>query len=176
MSYAATAMRRATVVFFVLTLALQPVRAADKATVPDFSKYQHTESFRYYLSVHTNAAAHLQRTNLLAISAFPSGDQFALQYFVTESGQESDWRNVYNWAHQASHRKQLTEAGLKSLRSAIRDLPTESTLPPIERLVIVSFREGTNWVTRSYDSGALSKPMRQIYDIVGERFESKKGR
>ena len=46
--------------------------------------------------------------------------------------------------------EQLSETDLTSLRSAIHDLPAESVSPPIERLIIVSFREGTNWVTRSY--------------------------
>lgn len=165
-------MRHVLSIFLLLVCAF--VHAGDKVAAPAFSKYPQSESFRYYLSVHTNSAWQLQRTNLLVISAFPSGDRYALQYFVTETGQESDHRNVYNWAIQASHWKQIAETNLTSLRSAIRQLPAESVLPPIERLVIVSFREGTNWITRSYDSAALPKPMRQIYDIVGERFESRK--
>jgi hypothetical protein len=163
------------VLAILLLLVCASVHAADKVADPDFSKYPQSASFVAFTRGHTNAAWHLhQRTNLLAISAFPRGDRFALQYCVTESGQESDHRNVYNWAVQASHWKQIAETNLTSLRSAIRRLPGESVSPPIERLVIVSFREGTNWVTRSYDSDALPKPMRQIYDIVGERFESRK--
>ena len=160
----------------LMVLAFELVRADEKAVAPDFASYPQTESFRHYLSIQTNAAWHLQHTNLLVVSAFPSGGRFALEYFVTESGQETDHRNVYDWAIQASHRKQLSETNLTSLRSAIRELPAESVSPPTERLVIVSFRAGTNWITRSYDSGRLPKPMRQIYDIIGERFESKKDR
>jgi hypothetical protein len=157
----------------VLVVAFGSARGEDKVTAPDFSKYPQTESFGYFVSGHTNAAWHLQNTNLLIISTFPSGDRYALQYSVTESGQESDYRDVYNWAIQALHSKQIAETNLTSLRSAIRQLPAESVSPPIERLVVVSFREGTNWNTRSYDSDALPKPMRQIYDIVGDRFERK---
>jgi hypothetical protein len=164
------------ILVILMVLVVESARADDKAGAPDFSSYPQTESFRHYLSVQTNAAWHLQHTNLLAVSAFPSGGGFALEYCVTESGQESDHRNVYNWATQASHEKQLSGTNLTSLRSAIRELPAESVSPPLERLVIVSFREGTNWVTRSYDSGTLPKPMRQIYDIIEERFESKKDR
>ena len=148
-----------------------PARAQSPA--PDFSNYPQTESFGFYLRSQTNAAEHLQRADLLAISAFPRGDRYALQYVVTEAGQESDVRNVYSWALQASHWRPLSEAELNNLRSAINELPVESKSPPVERLVIVSFREGTNWVTRSYDSDALPKSMRQIYDIIGERFESR---
>lgn len=46
--------------------------------------------------------------------------------------------------------------------------------PP--RLVIVSFRDGKRWVTRTYDNDALPPAMRQIYGIIGERFESKRKR
>ena len=156
-------------------LLFQPARAGEKSVAPDFSRYPQTESFRHYLSI-TNAVWMLQHTNLLAISAFPNGSVYALQYFVTETGQEYDCRNVYNWAIQASNRKQLSEPELTSLRSAIRELPAGSVSPPIERLVVVSFRAGTNWVTRSYESTAPPQSMRQIYDIVGERFESKEKR
>jgi hypothetical protein len=165
------------IIVILLVMTLETVRAADIVSAPNFSGYPQTESFIAFTRSHTNAAWHLhQRTNLLAISAFPAGDRVALQYSVTESGQESDARHVWNWAVQDSHGRQLSDTNLTSLRSAIRELPTRSVLPPIERLVIVSFRDGTNWVTRSYDSGSLPKPMRQIYDIIGERFESKKER
>ena len=81
--------------------------AQAQSPAPDFSNYPQTESFRAFLRSQTNAAEHLQRADLLAISAFPKGDGFALQYVVTEAGRESDVRNVYNWALQASHWRQL---------------------------------------------------------------------
>ena len=160
----------------LLVVACESTPGEDKVTAPDFSKYPQTESFRYYVSGHTNAAGNLQNTNLLIISTFPSDGRYALQYSVTESGEESDYRDVYKWAIQALHSKQIAETNLTSLRSAIRQLPAESVSPPIERLVLVSFRDGTNWVTRSYDSDALPKSMRQIYDIVGNRFEKAKSK
>ena len=161
----------------LLMFAIEWVHAADKVSVPDFSKYPQTVSFVACTRWHTNAAWHLhQRTNLLAITAYPAGGRCAYRHIVTESGQESDQRNFYNPVIQTSHRKQLSDTNLTSLRAAIRELPAESVLPPIERLVIVSFRDGTNWVTRSYDDDALPKPMRQIYDIIGEQSESKNER
>ncbi|MFI5175042.1 MAG: hypothetical protein ACHQKY_09305 [Terriglobia bacterium] len=169
-------MRYTPFILLMLTFVVQAAPAGDKAASPDFSGYPQTESFRSYLRSQTDVAWHLQRTDLLAISVFPRGDRFALQYFVTESGQETDYRNVYDWAIQAGHQKQLSEGELKILRSVIHDLPTESVSPPIERLVIVSFHEGASWVTRTYDSNALPKPVRQIYDIIGERCESRKER
>jgi len=150
-------------------LASESARATDKTAQADFSSYPQTDLLRYYLNGQTNAAWNLQHTNLLAISAFPDGGKFALRCSVTESGQESDYRDVYNWAIQAIHSKNLSGADVKSLRSAIHNLPAVCASPPFERLVIISFREGTNWLTRSYDSGKIPKAMREIYDIVGER-------
>jgi hypothetical protein len=109
----------------------------------------------------------------LATSAFPKETVPPSRYVVTEAGQESDRRNVFSSALQASHWRQLSEAELNTLRSAIDELAVESKSPPVERLVIVTFREGTNWVTRSYDRDALPKSIRQIYDVIGERFESR---
>jgi len=121
-------------------------------------------------------ASETKQRNLVAISAFPSGDRFALQYVVTERGQERDQRNVYGWAIQSSHGRQLLEAELNELQSAIKQLPDDNKLPPLERLVIVSFRENTTWVTHSYDRGELPSAMHQIYNVIGERFESKNER
>jgi len=41
-----------------------------------------------------------------------------------------------------------------------------------ERLVVVSFAEGTNWITQSYDNQKLPQAMRKICDIIGERVQS----
>jgi hypothetical protein len=165
-------MRYIFVILFVL--AFESVRADEKLAAPDFSKYSQSAAFKYCIGSHTNAVWHLQRTNLLMITESPEGGRCAIQYFVTESGQKTAHPNVYDMPHQASLGKQITETNLRTLRSAILQLPAESMTPPVERLVIVSFRAGTNWITRSYDYDALPEPMRQIYDIVGGRYESTK--
>jgi hypothetical protein len=38
--------------------------------------------------------------------------------------------------------------------------------------VITSFRSGTNWVTRIYDSERLPESMKTIMGIIGEREEA----
>ena len=173
---------RITLAIFLM-LALASAQAGENAAVPDFSIYPKTEDFRYaedfryYLSVHTNDTAwSIHQTNLLVVSTFPKGYAYAMQYFVTESGTERDRREVFQNATQNSHQRQLAEGDLKSLRSAINDLPITSTLPPIERLTIVSYSDGTNWVTRTYDSDTLPKPMREIGNIIGVRFGSSKNK
>ena len=119
--------------------------------------------------------------------------QMQLHYHVTAGGQESDFRSAISTplseadrpsphpaplvgAAQATQRKQLSEAEIEILRSTIHDLPLKSDTPPFWRLVIVGFREKTKWITRCYDSDTLPHSMQQIYDVIGERSESKKAR
>jgi TonB family protein len=137
------------------------------------------------------AARKLQDEDFLTILESLGGMQ--LHYHVTAGGQESDSRlAIYNslseaetpdphgggiaYAWQDSHWKQLSEAEIEILRSTIHDLPLKTDMPPFWRLVIVSVREKTNWMTRCYDGDTLPHSMRQIYDIIGERSESKKAR
>ena len=127
---------------------------------------------RFFTRTQTRAW-HSQQNHILAISDFFMGDDVALEYTVTEAGQEFDVRDVHNWAHQDSHSKQLSGADMKNLGKAIRQLPVDAWMPPRNRLVLVSFKQGTNWISRSYDRQALPDPMRKIYDIIGERFETK---
>lgn len=162
-------MRYIFVILFVL--AFESVRADDKLAAPDFLKYPQSAAFQYCIGSHTNAAWNLQRTNLLMITESPEGGRCAIQYFVTESGNERAHANVYDMPNQASKGRQISETNLRTLRSAILQLPAENMSPPVERLVIVSFRAGTNWITRSYDYDALPEPMRRIYDIVRDRSE-----
>ena len=162
--------------YFLVTLwvlVLVSVRAEENVSAPDFSKYP---QISHYLNGHTNALWHFQKKNVLSVSAFPAGDRYELMYRVTEDGKEMDCRFVWDRGMHSRHEKQLSATNLTNLRSAIRKLPAQSVSPPIESLVVVSFREGTNWTSRSYDADNLPQSMRQIYDIVGERFESKKGK
>jgi hypothetical protein len=76
-------------------------------------------------------------------------------------------------AFEASRSTQLSARGLNSLRSAISERPSHSQLPPIGRLVVINFSDGTNWITRSYDSQSLPNAVRKIYDVIGETLETK---
>ena len=53
----------------------------------------------------------------------------------------------------------------------IPELPTQSASPPTERTVLVSFRQGTNWITRTYDCNQQPPPLRRILQVIGEREE-----
>jgi hypothetical protein len=151
-------------------LAVPPKAVLPMETAPDFSRYPQTEAFKSFTE------RPVADNTLLDITAFLNNDRIALRYMVPEKGEATDVREVYDWAHQDMHGKPLSAAELKSLREAIRQLPAKNAYPPLDRLVIVRFRQGTTWTSRSFDNLALPEPMRRIYDIIGEREESKQAR
>ena len=136
---------------------------------PDFSRHPQTEAFKYFVEWQTNAEWHREQTNLLAITAFDGNDRSAWQYWVNGDGLEGDVLTQYDWAHKALGQKQLSATAMNELRAALGQLPSANATPPIERLAIVSWRQGTNWLTTSYDREALPAGMRKIHELIGDR-------
>jgi hypothetical protein len=134
---------------------------------------RHPEAFAG-LTLHATDLAD-RRDDLLAIVAFCGSDNVAVEYTVARTGKEWDVRVVYDWADQNERSKQLSETDLVRLRVATAGLPLDGNVaPPIDRLVIVGFHRGAEWVHVTYDSAKLPEAMREIYDIVGERAETRK--
>jgi hypothetical protein len=170
-------MRISHTTILLFALAVQIACADDKTSAPDFSQYQHADNFRQIVSVQTNVVWQLnQQTNILAITDFDYGnDRVVDQYFVSENGKGYSWRWVPNWAHQPGKKiKQLfSEADLTNLESAVKEFPSQNSTPPVERLVIVSFKSGTNWITRTYDRQSLPKAMLNVCVIAELGIETK---
>lgn len=156
------------VLLVLLILGTQSLWADEKQTTPDFSSYEDSEQFNTYLNFQTNISLNSKSSNIVKISTFPEGYDFALQYCVSKKGQATDSILGHNRAPMETNCRQLSESDLKNLQTAIQDLPTDNTLPPINRLIIVSYYDKTNWITGSYDSENLPNAMHQIYNIVGE--------
>jgi hypothetical protein len=149
-----------------LGLLIQLACADDKTGLPDFSRYPQTEVYKEAFSIR------LRDSDILAIAAFASGGGFFLFYRVDKNGQEFDVRDVPNWAMQASHSKQLSGDALKALQVALGELPSENSYGAAGYLVVIRTRQGTNSKIRCYDGKKLPKAMRDIYAIIGERFET----
>jgi len=149
-----------------LGLLIQLARADDKTGLPDFSRYPQTEVYKEAFAVG------LRDSDVLAIAAFASGGGFFLFYRVDKDGREFDVRDVPNFAMEASGGKQLSSDQMKSLILAIGELPSENAYGAAGYLVVVRTRQGTTSKTRCYDGKNLPKAMRDIYAIIGERFET----
>jgi hypothetical protein len=169
-------------ILLLLFSALHLLSAADRKTELDFSGYPPTLGFLRCLNLHTNAAQNLQGTNFLVITEFYRMDRVGgdmLRYIVTEAGQTSNYVDDGNGSAGDPHTKQLSDAAFKNLRTALERLPRTNQYPWLDLLVIISHRNGTNWVTHAYsrsrspDDASESPALRQVLAIVGERPEAK---
>lgn len=160
------------------------VLAADKELAPDFpgKSYPPLLGFLNCINLHTNAARNLQQTNSLVVTEFYRMDRIGgdmLRYVVNENGQTVNSVDDGTGAVGDPHRKQLTRAEVTRLRSAVENLPRTNQYPWLDSLVIVSHRDGTNWVTHSYarhrsadDPWSEAKALRELLEIIGERPEA----
>ena len=136
-------------------------------TVPSFRKYR-SEAFVYWIGEQTNVARNFQDSNFLAMtsSLTPQGSAY-YRYFVKLNGQIFQDENRYNWSTEDWRHGQLSDAQFATLTSAIRELPARFDTPPGERLLIVSFRDGSNWVTRSFDKKSPPPSLTNIFNLIG---------
>jgi hypothetical protein len=158
------------------------VLAAEKESPPDFSeKYPPVLGFLHCINLHTNGARNLQQTNFLLVTEFYRMDRLGgdmLRYVVTESGQTVNSIDDGTGAVGDPHRKQLSKTEVERLRSAVEKLPRTNQYPWLSSLVILSHRDGTNWVTHSYaryrsaDDPPEAPALRRLLDILGERREA----
>jgi hypothetical protein len=156
--------------------------AAGTESAPDFSnKYPPVSGFLNCINLHTNAARNLRQTNFVVVTEFYRMDRIGgdmLRYVVAENGQAVDSVDDGIGAARDLHRKQLSKVKVDQLRSAVARLPRTNQYPWLSSLVIVSHREGTNWVTHSYarhrsaDDPPEARALRDLLDIIGARREA----
>ncbi len=154
---------------FILSFAVwftAPQSGLRKATAGIFAPDHAEEAFQGLMSPHANAKQNA--TDLLLITAF-SKKTTAHCYRVAHSGEEIDARLLWNRGSQATNIRQLNNEDMAELRQAISQLPKKSVKPPIERLVVISFRDRSGWTTRSYDSKSPPEALNQIYGIIHRR-------
>jgi len=101
-----------------------------------------------------------------------------LRYVVAEDGQTINSIDDGTGAVGDPHRKQLSKTELIHLRSTVGTLSRTNQYPWLYSLVIVSHRDGTNWVTHSYarhravDDPPEEPQLRELLAILGERREA----
>jgi len=106
--------------------------------------------------------------DFLLISEFSSPTK-AHQIEVADSGAESERLKLWNWSTRGQKYRELTREDLLEIRAAISRLPKESADPPVERLLVVTFREGDQWTTRSYDKESMPEAIKQIFGVINRR-------
>jgi hypothetical protein len=105
---------------------------------------------------------------ILYATWFPDGNpRVAYRCFATDNGQVSSNRLVYDWAVRDSYFAQLGEPELGSLKNSMRALPRGAKSPPLADLLVVSFRDGEGWETRTYDRKRVPDEVKDIYKVTG---------
>jgi hypothetical protein len=120
------------------------------------------------LESHVNADANLKKWKfILDITQFSGGTSNSTQSCrVSADGRVSE-----SWLDQSGgkegYRYSLSRYEFHRLTQAIDMLPDGKDLPSLNRLVIVSYSRGTNWVTSTYDVGILPIPLKSLFHICG---------
>jgi hypothetical protein len=140
----------------------------DSETAKLFADYPKSGDLDYFVGSHRNMKWVEKAELILYGTWFLDGNpQIGMQCLVNDKGAASTGRYVHNWAVQATSGKQLTEAQLESLRVRVRALSEGARTPPLTDLLILSFRDGKKWVTRTYDKRKSLEELRGIYEITG---------
>ncbi len=139
---------------------------------PDLSSYQMDDAMLMWLRPHTNPAATVRHrwTNLMTVTSIHKGGTVALEYFTGEKGENYSHRNAW-FAMQNTQGTNLNPAQMNRLRGLLRELPATNAIPPIDRLVLLSHRDNTNWITRAFDNGHRPKALQEIFEVIGERWD-----
>lgn len=95
---------------------------------------------------------------------------------VDTDGKGCTVRAVYDWAYQNKSTIQLDDKKLQALRSALQALPPSSLHPPLDKLLILSYRIGNKWVTRLYDKDHLPVSVQEVYEVLGASVTNVSGR
>lgn len=142
--------------------------AAEPPSFPDLSGYGFADAITtQWLYPHRHQGEGLKHKwePLLAVAAFH--EHWVVEYFTGPKGQNYSQMNT-GMGLKGTMGKELKAADLARLQELLRVLPATNTLPPKERLVLLSHRDGTKWITRAFDAGNRPKPLAEIFQLIGE--------
>ena len=91
----------------------------------------------------------------------------AMDLHVDIVGRVYTVREVHDWASQGSALSALGPVHLEAVKKNLRALPSSTPAPPFRNLLILSYRNGKTWTTRTYDRTHLPEAVRQLYRITG---------
>ncbi len=143
------------------------------------ASYPKSDAFTHYLKTHRDwvAATHHKDNSVSKVdypgenglffgSSFANNGRMAYQCTVDESGRVYTVRDVHDWAMQSAFFSQLTKPETETLRLALRNLPGNSLKPPLNQLLVLSFRGKKGKETRIYDRANLPAEVKTIYRLA----------
>lgn len=152
---------------------LAAVIAAEPPSFPDLSAYDFSDNRSWHwLRPHRENGVGARHTTepLLAMTTFHA--EMALEYFTFEVPEVKNYshRNT-GMAMQNTQGRQLKAEDIPRLKGLFKELPATNSLPARHRLVLLSYRDGTNWITRAFDNGDRPKALQEIFWVIGERWD-----
>ena len=141
-------------------------------TVAQQSGQEGNEALDYILRAHFDKRANLADGRVMYATWFPGSPRIAIECEINAKGQACCYRSVYNWAAQDSHTIQLTGEEIKEVKESLNELPEPLGSPPVANMLILSFRDGENWITRYYDRLNLPDGIKRICKIAGANPEN----
>src|SRR5689334_23792330 len=135
-----------------------------------FMAWQHfRQDFRAKALVRDHNIMLSNQDAVLVITGFTNRHGWTLQTWMSPSGatfqKEAEWDTIYSGPYSPPHgHGYFTASELASVYSIVRGLSLRSDSAPGDRLVLVGFKDGGRWRTRSYDSSALPPQVRQLRD------------
>ncbi len=165
-----------------LLMAGATVFAAKKGrenTAVILASYPKSDALTHYIKTHRDwvAATHRKDSPVSKVdypgenglfygSSLSINGGLANQCTVDEAGRVYTVRDVYNWAMQASYASQLTKPETETLRLALQNLPENSPKPPLNQLLVLSFRAKKGKETRIYNRANLPAEVETIYRLA----------
>jgi hypothetical protein len=133
--------------------------------------YPKSEALSHFARLHRYRVPASQP--LVTMSAFRHGGPgVANRCEVDPDGTVYTVRDCYNWAFQCQHYWQMPAHMVEDISAALAELPEEDGTPPLDRLLLVSHRQGRRWVTRVYDRAKPPPAVRRIYETTGAQLDT----
>ena len=165
-SFIAPALLLAVTVITPAAASVSQEKSSEDETAQLFADYPKSSALDSIIYSHSSFGRK-SKDLILYATWFPGDDpSVAYQCFAGVKGGVETHRWVYNWAIQASHTAQLDGPQLESLKNSLKALPEGAKSPPLADLLIVSFREGETWKTRTYDRKRLPGEVKEIDKIM----------
>ena len=154
----------------------KPEAESAAADASQFAGYPHSAGFDAVIKEQLYPSEK-PTTKLLEGTWFLDGrPNVAIECRVDTDGKGYTVRAVYDWADQNSFPIQLDNKKLQALNSALQALPPSSLHPPMDKLLIISYRIDNKWVTRLYDKEHLPASVQEAYEVLGASVTDNSGR
>jgi hypothetical protein len=136
-------------------------------------------AWQFIMWSHTNYMASTNYSGLpdhfLVMTWFPTTNALvSRRCVVTNRGLIVRYHEYFSWAKRNHSSEQLSEEKFVALQETIASLPSETSAPTTNRLVLVSFRLGEQWITRKYDRAILPTQVNHLYEITGVEIQKLK--